>query len=256
MSAAILTLAIALGATTGLWLLSLYIRDSSIIDIFWGPGFALVVWASARSQSHFGAGGVLALALVMVWAIRLSLHILLRHSGEDHRYTAMRKKWGSSWAWWSLVQVFWLQGALIWIISAPLQVAVGFSGSINKAALAGAAIAAIGIFIEGIADFQLSRFRADPESRGKVMDKGIWSWSRHPNYFGDALMWWGYFILALSAGPHFWWTIASPLIMTVLLLRVSGVSLMEDNIRERRPEYADYIRRTSAFVPWPPRKRS
>jgi steroid 5-alpha reductase family enzyme len=214
----------------------------------------LVAWATAATAPGIGRRGWLVLALVSLWAVRLGLHIALRHHGEDHRYAAMRAKFGRHWWWWSLVQVFALQAVLIWIVSAPLQYAVGMHAPLGVLDYAGAILAAAGLAIEAVADRQLTRFRADTGNSGKVMDRGLWSWSRHPNYFGDALMWWGFFLLGLGAS-HAWWMLLSPVAMTVLLLRISGVALLEETIVERRPGYADYIWRTSAFVPWPPRNR-
>lgn len=243
-------LALVLGAGVLLWLLSLRLRDASIVDVFWAPGFAAAAWATADT----GPRAWLVLTLVTIWALRLGLHIYLRHRGEDPRYAALRAKAGARWWWQSLFQVFLLQSALIWIISAPLQIAVGAATPLSLFDYAGGAIAAIGLCIEAVADRQLTRFCAEPANAGKVMDRGLWAWSRHPNYFGDALMWWGFFVIGVAASP-LWWLIVSPVLMTVLLLRVSGVSLLEETIAERRPAYADYIRRTSAFIPWPPKAR-
>lgn len=241
-------LELVLGAAVLLWLLSLRLKDASIVDVSWAPGFAAVAWATAST----GPRAWLVLTLATIWALRLGLHIYLRHRGEDPRYAALRAKAGARWWWQSLFQVFLLQGALIWIISAPLQVAVGAARPLSLFDAAGAAIAVCGLIVEALADRQLTRFRAEPTNAGKVMDRGLWAWSRHPNYFGDALMWWGFFLIGMAAAPH-WWLIVSPVLMTVLLLRVSGVSLLEETIAERRPAYADYIRRTSAFIPWPPK---
>ena len=241
-------LALVLGAAILLWLLSLRLEDASIVDVFWAPGFAAVAWATAVT----GPRAWLVLTLVTIWALRLGLHIYLRHRGEDPRYAALRAKAGARWWWQSLFQVFLLHSALIWIISAPLQVAVAAATPLNLFDAAGAAIAACGLIVEALADRQLTRFRAQPANAGKVMDRGLWAWSRHPNYFGDALMWWGFFVIGMAAAPH-WWLAVSPVLMTLLLLRVYGVSLLEETIAQRRPAYADYIRRTSAFVPWPPR---
>ena len=243
------------GAVVGLWFISLSVKDSSIVDIFWGPGFALVGWVSALARPGIGPGAGVVLALTSIWALRPSLHILMRHTVEDHRYVTLRTKYGPRWPWRSLFQVFLLQGALIWIISLPLQLAIGSREALNASGIAGAVLAAAGILVEGLADYQLAKFRSVPANRGRVMDKGLWSWSRHPNYFGDALMWWGFFAIAVSASPSHWWSVVSPIVMTVLLLRVSGVSLLEENIAARRPAYEDYVRRTSAFVPWPPRRQ-
>ncbi|HEY4941792.1 MAG TPA: DUF1295 domain-containing protein [Rhizomicrobium sp.] len=255
MTAAVLTLALVLSAAAILWLVSLCLRDSSIVDIFWAPGFALVAWAAVGTAPAIAGRAWLVLGLVGIWSVRLALHILLRHRGEDRRYAAMRAKAGARWWWQSLFQVFLLQAALIWIISAPLQVAVAAHAPLGLLDLAGAILAAAGLAIEALADLQLTRFRALQANSGKVMDQGLWAWSRHPNYFGDALLWWGFFLIGFGATP-LWWLLVSPVVMTILLLRVSGVSLLEDSIAERRPAYAAYIRRTSAFIPWPPKPQA
>ena len=175
MTAPVLTLALAFGTCSLLWLLSLRLKDVSIIDIFWAPGFALLAWAAAMASIPPGPRGWLALTLVSLWGLRLGLHILLRHKSEDHRYGEMRAKFGPRWWWWSLFQVFWLQALLLWIISWPLQVAVAAPSPLNIIDAAGAALAASGLLIEGLADYQLTRFRADAAHAGKVMDRGLWS---------------------------------------------------------------------------------
>jgi steroid 5-alpha reductase family enzyme len=244
----------ALSAAVILWLLSLRLRDVSIVDIFWGPGVAGVVDIAAGIGHAGGPRASAVLLLVNLWAFRLAVHIWARHSnvqgGEDHRYAAMRVRFGRSWWWISLLQVFLLQAILIWFIPAPLVAAVLY-GRIPMGWLdyLGAGVAAAALVFEALADFQLSSFRADPANKGKVMDRGMWGWSRHPNYFGEAAMWWGYFAIGFAAS-HMWWLILSPLLITFLLLQVSGVALMEDKMDERRPGYADYKRRVSAFVPW------
>jgi steroid 5-alpha reductase family enzyme len=239
---------------SALWLLSLILKDVSIVDIFWAPGFLFV--ALAAGWDRIGSErGALVTGLVALWAIRLGGYLWgrwRRKGHEDPRYTAMRRA-SPAFAYTSLVRVFWLQGALIWIISWPLQASIrSLPGDVGPLDYLGAAMALAGILIEAIADAQLTRFLADPPNQGKVMDRGVWSWSRHPNYFGNALMWWGYYVIAVSAGA--WWTIFAPVIMTFFLLRVSGVSLLERTIARRRPEYEDYMRRTSAFVPLPPKR--
>jgi steroid 5-alpha reductase family enzyme len=165
----------------------------------------------------------------------------------------MRNRFGRNWWWLSLPQVFLLQAILIWFVPAPLVAAVLY-GQRPLAWLdyLGIAVAAFGLIFEAVADFQLSAFRADPANRDKVMQRGLWGWSRHPNYFGDAAMWWGYFAIGFSAS-HMWWLILSPLLVTFLLLQVSGVTLLEDGIEHRRPGYAAYKHRVSAFIPWLPR---
>ena len=232
-------LVFALSCGVALWLLSLKLRDASIIDIFWGPGIAGVVDIVALAGHAGVPRAAAALFLVNCWAIRLAAHIFTRHRGEDRRYAAMRQKFGRSWWWWSLIQVFLLQVILIWFLPAPLD-------------YAGVALAAAGLLFEAAADLQLARFRADAANRGKVMERGLWAWSRHPNYFGEAVMWWGYFLIGFAAA-HAWWLLCSPLIVTFLLLQVSGVTLMEDGIEDRLPGYAAYKRRVSAFIPSPPK---
>ncbi len=249
------TLLFALCCGVLLWLLSLRLKDVSIIDIFWGPGIAGVVTITAWMAPLPGDRGILALFLVNLWAIRLALHIWARHDGEDHRYGAMRKKFGPRWWWWSFFQIFLLQIILIWFVPMPLVAAVQ-TGSVPLGPLdvAGAMLAIFGLGFETMADWQLARFRRDPANKGKVMDRGLWGLSRHPNYFGETVMWWGFFLIGFS-GSGAWWIALGPAIITFLLLKVSGVTLMEDGIAERRPAYAAYKARVSAFVPWPPKKR-
>jgi steroid 5-alpha reductase family enzyme len=255
MTTPLLALAVILGCTTALWLLSLALSDAGIIDIFWAPGFFIVATATALIESHLVARTVIILVLTAMWAERLGAHLLHRWRGfheEDRRYTAMRQ--GGGFWWKSLFRVFWLQAVILWVVSWPLQAAIPRGAvPLGPLDIVGAALALAGIVIEGVADAQLARFKRDPASKGKVLDTGIWAWSRHPNYFGNATMWWGFWLIALSAGA--WWTIFSPIVMTFFLLRVSGVALLEKDIGERRPGYADYIRNTSAFIPWPPKTR-
>ncbi len=258
MTAPLWGLAFVVGSAAILWLISLRIRDVSIIDIFWGPGVAGVVDIAALLGPSSGPRTSAALFLVNLWAVRLAAHIFARRSlpaggGEDHRYAAMRRQFGPRWWWWSLVQVFLLQAILMWFIAAPL-VAVMLSGRAPMGVLdyLGVAIAATGLLFEALADVQLARFRLNPHNKDKVMDRGLWRWSRHPNYFGEAVLWWGFFLIGFSASGA-WWLILSPLVVTLLLLQVSGVTLMEDKIEDRRPAYADYKRRVSAFLPWPPK---
>lgn len=247
--------AAVLGAMFLLWLLSLRLRDASIVDPFWGTGFVLAAWTAAAASEGGGARRALALALVSIWGLRLSLHLLRRNlgHGEDRRYAAMRAAHGDRFWLVSLGTVFLLQGALVLVISLPLQVAVARAGPpLGLLDAAGAALFALGFAFEAVADLQLARFKADPASRGRVMDRGLWSLTRHPNYFGDALLWWGLGLLGVAAGAA--WTLVSPAVMTFLLLRVSGVAMLERDISDRRPGYREYVRRTSAFFPWFPRR--
>jgi steroid 5-alpha reductase family enzyme len=251
---------VALGAVltmgTLLWFLSLRLRDASIVDIFWGPLFlALTIVYVALLPDGFAGRQLLVLGLVATWSIRLATHIAARHAGkgEDERYARWRRQHGAAWPARSLFQVFWLQAVLAWIISAPLLVAIGSPEGWGWLAGVGVAIWIIGFGFEAIGDYQLTAFTRDPDNRGRTMRSGLWRYSRHPNYFGDAAQWWGLWLIATAAGG--WWTVFAPLLMTFLLVRVSGVGLLESTIADRREGYADYMASTSAFIPLPPRQR-
>lgn len=238
----------------GVWGLSLARRDASVVDIFWGLGFAMIASTAHRVGDGVGVRADLLTLLTVIWGVRLGLYLLWRNwgHGEDYRYQAMRRAWGERFAWISLFTVFGLQGVLMWFISLPVQLGQVDAGSASLGWLEalGIVLWTIGFLFESVGDVQLARFKADPGNRGKVMDRGLWRYTRHPNYFGDALLWWGLYLLA---GPAARWTVLSPLAMTVLLLRVSGVPLLEKKLVKTRPQYADYVRRTSAFIPWPPK---
>lgn len=246
------------GAMLLLWLLSLRLRDASIVDPFWGSAFVLATWTAFLGAGAPGPRAALALALVTLWGLRLTGHLLLRRRGhgEDFRYAAMRRAHGERFWWVSLLTVFLLQGLLAWVIALPLQAAVLLPQPDGPGALEAfaALLFAGGFLLEAVADAQLARFKADPASRGRALDTGVWRFSRHPNYFGDAVQWWAFGLLGAAAGAP--WTLLSPALMTFLLLRVSGVRLLEKDIAERRPAYRAYARRTSAFVPWFPRASS
>jgi steroid 5-alpha reductase family enzyme len=240
------------------WLLSLVRRNASIVDVFWGLGFVGLAWLYfALGPQGAGSRPLLLLGLVTLWGLRLALHILWRNWGhqEDYRYRAMREHHGERFWWVSLFTIFFLQGLLLWIISAPFFV-VGISlaqpGWTGTDVL-GLLFWGVGFFFETVGDWQLARFKANPANRGQVMRKGLWAYTRHPNYFGDAMVWWGYFFLVLAV-PAGIWTVVSPLLMTLLLLKVSGVALLEQTITERRPEYRECIESTNAFLPWFPRQ--
>jgi steroid 5-alpha reductase family enzyme len=240
---------------TLLWLLSLQLKNASIVDIFWGPGFMLVTWlAFALAPQGYLPRKVLVSLLATVWGLRLALHIGIRNRGrpEDFRYARWRTANGPRWWWLSYIQVFLLQGLLMWIISAPLIAAqtAGFPAILTPLDWLGALIWAFGLLFELIGDAQLAQFKADPRNQGRILTRGLWKYTRHPNYFGEAVLWWGFYILAVAAGK--WWTIFSPILMTFLLLRVSGVAMLERAL-QLRPGYEEYMRRTSAFFPWLPR---
>ncbi len=232
-----------------LWLVSLPIKNSSIVDIFWGLGFVLVAWLSVWQQPASDRARLIT-ALVSLWGVRLAVYLAWRNlgKGEDARYTAMRTRHGAAWAWRSLPIVFLLQGVLVLVISAPVQFAIGHGGQLGPFDGLGAGLVAIGVGFETIGDLQLAAFKRT--HTGQVMNQGLWRYTRHPNYFGDAVTWWGLFTIALGAGG--WWTVFSPVLMTTLLLRVSGVTLLEKTMK-KRPGYEEYVRRTSAFFPWPPK---
>lgn len=236
-----------------IWLVSLAIRDSSIVDIFWGPGFVLVAWAVFVGTGQQSTRTLLLLALVTVWGLRLGGYLLIRNwgQGEDFRYARWRDEAGHSWWWRSFFKVNALQGVVMLIVSVPVIYGIQAGGEIGLLDALAALVWLVGFTFEVVGDWQLSRFKADPANKGQVMDRGLWRYTRHPNYFGDAAAWWGHYLVALAAGG--WWTIFSPALMTFLLMRVSGVAMLEQSLKESKPKYADYIKRTSAFFPLPPR---
>jgi len=235
------------------WLVSLWRNDVSIVDSLWSLMFLLVALAYAAMSGDGGPREVLVLALVAVWALRLSAYISWRNHGqpEDYRYQEIRANNEPGFRYKSFYIVFVLQAVLAWIISLPLAGAISGQSDIGFLDYAGVGLVLVGLFFEAVGDLQLSRFRQDPGNAGKVLDKGLWRFTRHPNYFGNFTLWWGFYLVALSAGA--WWTVVSPLLMTFLLLKVSGVALLEKDIGERRPRYQQYVRRTNAFFPGLPR---
>jgi steroid 5-alpha reductase family enzyme len=238
------------------WGVSIVKRDVSIVDICWGLGFALIAVTTRATANGYAPRMHLITALTVVWGLRLSLYLLWRNwgQGEDFRYQAFRKRYGERFWLVSLYLVFGLQGLLMWVVSLPVQIAQIASVSARLTGLdaMGTLLWAIGLGFEAVGDWQLARFKSDPANRGKVMDRGLWRYTRHPNYFGDALVWWGLFVIA-SATPAGVWTVIGPVVMTVFLMRVSGVPLLERKLVRTRPEYRDYMQRTSAFVPWFPK---
>lgn len=254
----LISLLTILGMMITLWFISLAIKNASIVDILWGMGFVLSTWLYyALTPEGFLIRKLFLSLLVTVWGLRLSLHILKRNWGksEDFRYQKWRNESGRTWWWKSFFQVFLLQGLLMWVISIPLLAAqyMNLPNRLTILDVLGVLVWILGFFFEAVGDWQLARFKADPANKGKVMDRGVWRFTRHPNYFGDAAQWWGYFLIAAAAGG--WWTIFSPILMTLFLLRVSGVTLLEKTL-ETRPGYKEYIDNTSAFIPWFPRKKN
>jgi len=253
----IINLAVIAACLTSLWGISIWIRDASIIDIFWGPGFGIIALTTFALSTTPGPAGLLLMAFTCLWSIRLGTHLAgrwLSHGRkEDARYVSMRKKAGPNFGIRSLITVYGFQGILMWFISLPLQIGILQSAQASFDALtaAGCVLFALGFTVEALADAQLRDFKADPENDGKILHSGIWSWSRHPNYFGNACLWWGLFLVAAET-PYGALTFLSPVLMTFLLLRVSGVALLERRMARVRPDYLDYQRSVNAFVPLPP----
>ncbi|MCA9738269.1 MAG: DUF1295 domain-containing protein [Gemmatimonadota bacterium] len=245
-----------LAGSTLLWLLSLVRRDASLIDLFWGLGFVLVAGWYSTVSGPATSRSILLLVLVSVWGLRLSVHLARRNlgRGEDFRYAAMRQRWGRAFPIVSLFTVFWLQAVLLWVVSFPLwQAQRGYARApLGIFDLIGVVLWGTGFFFEAVADRQLARFRRDPANAGQVLDQGLWRYSRHPNYFGDAVLWWGFYLIGMGA-PGGWWTFVSPVLMTLLLMRVSGVPLLEETLSQTKPDYRHYTDKTSAFFPWFPR---
>jgi steroid 5-alpha reductase family enzyme len=228
-------------------------RNVGLIDIFWSLFLLVAALAFLRGSDEPAGRALLVLSLVGIWALRLAAHLAVRNwnAPEDHRYQAIRARNQPGFEWKSLYLVFGLQAVLAFIVSLPLYAAVTSAAPLNILDMLGALLVVAGLLVETVADTQLAAFRDDPGSRGQVLDRGLWRYSRHPNYFGEFCVWWGFYLLALATGA--WWALFSPLLMSVLLLRVSGVTLLEKDIGQRRPGYADYVARTNAFFPGPRR---
>lgn len=239
-----------------LWIASIVLRDASIVDRFWGLAFVLIATTASAATGGFTDRSRLVTVLITVWGLRLSTHITARNlgRGEDYRYKAMRRRWGKRFPALSLVTVFAFQAAIAWVVSLPLQAAIRAQAPEDLGLLdfLGLAVWSVGFLFEAVADWQLMAFLSEPRTRGRVMNRGLWRYTRHPNYFGDALQWWGIWLFATAIGAA--WTAIGPALMTFLLLRVSGVAMLERKLIKSRPNYEKYVRRTSAFLPLPPRR--
>jgi steroid 5-alpha reductase family enzyme len=249
-----LVLTVLLGVMTLLWLMSLKLKNAGIVDIFWGTGFVMANGIYFfLTPDGCPLRKWLITILVILWGLRLSVHILLRNWGkpEDFRYRKWREESGAGWWWQSLFKIFMLQGVLLWIISAPLLASQrnAMPDHLTLSDMAGIVLWVIGFFFESMGDLQLARWKSNPANKGRLMNTGVWRYTRHPNYFGDSAQWWGFYLIAVSAGG--WWTIFSPILMTVLLVRVSGAWLLEKSMKTR-PGYKEYIENTSSFIPWFP----
>lgn len=254
----LMNLAIVACLMLGVWLLSLPLRNASIVDIFWGAGFVLLAWATFAATESTGPSRWLLPLMTTLWGGRLSGYLAWRNlgRGEDKRYAVMRSKHGPSFAVVSLFTVFALQGAVMWTVSLPVQIGIACAQPGWIAVhVVGVVVWAVGLLFESIGDTQLARFKAKPENEHRVLKRGLWRYTRHPNYFGDFLVWWGLFFVAVAHGAGLW-TVIGPIVMSVLLMRISGVTLLEKSLKQSRPEYEQYVRQTNTFFPWFPANTS
>ena len=248
---------IILALVTVLWIWSVFIKNVSIVDIFWGVGFVFVNAFYVFMSGDLNARKILILILVSIWGFRLAIYLAYRNigNGEDFRYQEFRKNYGPKRYWWfSFFQTFLLQGALIMIVSLPL---LGINSSASKGTLnvldyIGIIVWLIGFTFEAVGDFQLSRFKNNYKNKEKVLNTGLWKYTRHPNYFGDSAVWWAYAIFSLAAGSY--WQIIGSIVMTLLIIKISGVSLLEKTLKDTKPQYRNYIEKTNSFLPWFPKK--
>lgn len=256
MAEAMLTAAITIAVimvTT--WIISVIVKNASIVDIVWGAGFAITSWVLALTVDGDTGRQTLLAVMVGLWGTRLALYLARRNigHGEDWRYVAMRKKAGRRFVWSSLVTVFGLQGVLMWIVSLPVQFGSGDdTPGVGPIAVIGIMLWLVGLVFEVVGDWQLARFKRNPDNKGKVLDTGLWSLTRHPNYFGDALLWWGIGIVGAETGSGVIGFVG-PVVMTFFLMRVSGVPMLERSMSKRKEGYAEYVARTSGFFPRPPK---
>ncbi len=234
---------------TVIWLISLAKKDSGIMDIFWGIGFIIAGYFYISADYSSAAQPRLLYLLVLIWGLRLAVHIGIRNAGhpEDARYAAWRAASGKNWWWFSYLKVFLLQGTVMWIVSLPLLTGLQDQSAPGFLDYAGILLWTAGMFFETVGDWQLLQFKKKPENKGKVFKEGLWGYTRHPNYFGESLIWWGFTLIAVQGTTL--WILISPILMTFLLLKVSGVKMLDELLIRTKPEYADYIRNTNAFLP-------
>lgn len=238
---------------TLLWIWSIFIKNVSIVDLFWGFGFVVINAFYVLMSGELNARKILILVLVSIWGLRLAIYLAIRNigKGEDFRYKEFRRTYGEERYWWfSYFQTFLLQSLLILIVSLPL---LGISqsrqsGNLNLLDYFGILVWLIGFSFEAGGDFQLSRFKRDSKNKGKVFNTGFWKYTRHPNYFGDSAVWWAYAIFSIAAGSY--WQIIGSIVMTLLIIKVSGVALLEKTLNKSKPQYQEYIQKTSSFFPW------
>ena len=241
-----------------LWLIAIRLRDVSFIDSWWALGMVVLAWSSFFATGAPSPRKLALLVLCSAWGLRLGLYLVWRwrRNGPDRRYQTMAGKAqserGIGFARWSLQAVFALQAPLQFVVALPVQLGQLGSGVLGPLGYAGAALAGLGIAFESIGDWQLTRFKADPANRERVLDTGLWRFTRHPNYFGDCCVWWGLWLIAAESGIGLW-SLPGPVLLTFLLTRWSGMPTIEGRMKRKKPGYDDYIRRTPAFVPWWPK---
>ncbi|PPC82045.1 MAG: hypothetical protein CTY38_07455 [Methylotenera sp.] len=237
------------------WLLSLIRQNVTHVDSMWSLFFLVAGISYIPSLDSLNLRGMIVIVLLTFWSLRLSVYLTWRNWGphEDHRYAAIRQNNLPHFKWTSIYIVFGLQALLAWIISLPILGSVLSNNPLNMIDMIGISLTVFGIVWESIADWQLTKFKQDQTNKNKVLNHGVWRYSRHPNYFGECCVWWGFFLIALAGGA--WWSILSALLMTLLLLKVSGVALLEKDIAERRPEYLNYLKTTNAFIPGKPKSQ-
>ena len=251
----LLNFSVVSGLMVATWLVSLPIKNVSIVDIGWGLGFVVIAWTTFVTTSAEGPSRWLLPVMTTLWGVRLSGHLAVRNlgKGEDKRYAEMRSRRGPRFAFTSLVIVFGLQGVVMWLVALPLQIGIhGAESNWEWAHGLGLLLWSTGFFFEAVGDAQLARFLSDPASAGRVLNRGLWRYTRHPNYFGDCLVWWGLWLTSVAHGLGLW-TVVSPLVKTFCLVRFSGVRLLERSLVQTRSGYEDYVRETNAFFPWFPR---
>jgi steroid 5-alpha reductase family enzyme len=250
-----LAVVVVLGVT---FVIAQRVGRQAVVDVAWGLGFVAIAATAFVASAGFGDGlrRWLALGLTAIWGLRLASHILgrSRGKGEDPRYAAMLERADGSPVRFALLHIYLPQGLIMWFVSLPVQIAMFVQGGIGWVLWLGVVVWVVGFVFESVGDLQLTRFRNDESTRGTVLDTGLWRYTRHPNYFGDAAVWTGLFLLAASAWPGVL-TILSPAVLVWNLYSGTGKKLLEKDIGARRPGYADYVRRTSGFFPWPPKAR-
>ena len=257
MKLVIIEVAVIISYMTVWFVIAQAIKRNDIADIVWGTGFIVIAGTALISSEAITPRALLVFFLVLAWGTRLAAHIYLRNLGkpEDARYRKWREDWGNHAVIRAFLEVFLLQGMLMLVISVPILYIIASGDHLLRwLDLAGASVWLAGFLFEAIGDYQLIRFKKIPSSKGKIMTEGLWSWTRHPNYFGEVTLWWGIYLMALSL-PFGWATIIGPLTITFLIVKVSGIPLLEKKY-EGKPEFEEYKRRTSAFFPLPPRKES